>query len=267
MARKKKPSVPKTSLTGKNLKPTETNVEKSLATEEVTTTESCGLKHSNLGNYQKNNNKKQKTNKEEKTKNKIYREAPNSEVASMKDDEPTAGEATKKDANPKSNESKLSFTYTQNEKKKNKKKQQKEVEPTPVKSAEILVKPNECNTVSDLSTLQSQYNPNNNWLSLHEKVMVNNEATLNMIERYVKNDLFHKLKFISSPEMMMFSKDSRSLCQLACYWFKVENQHHSTFWGMYSRNIPKFLNKKHSDVSNGLKKQFQGKVHFQNENL
>ena len=90
--------------------------------------------------------------------------------------------------------------------------------------------------------------------------MIDNEATLNMIERYVKNDLFHRLKFISSPEMVMYSKDSRSLCQVACNKFNVDKQDQIRFWAMYSKYIPKFLNKKRSDVSNGVKKQFQCKI-------
>ena len=92
--------------------------------------------------------------------------------------------------------------------------------------------------------------------------MVDNEATLNMIERYVKNDLFHQLKFISSPEMVMYSNDSRSLCQVACTKFNVDKPSQSGFWARYAKYIPKFLNKKRADVSNGVKKQFQGKIHL-----
>ena len=87
--------------------------------------------------------------------------------------------------------------------------------------------------------------------------MVDNDATLNMIERYVKNNLFYKLKFISSPEMVMYSKDSRSLCQVACTKFNVAKQYQSGFWDRYTKYIPKFLNKKHADVSNGVKNNFK----------
>ena len=73
--------------------------------------------------------------------------------------------------------------------------------------------------------------------------MVDNEATLNMIEQYAKNNLFHSLKFISSPEMVMYSKDSKSLCQVACSKFNVAKQYQSSFWTMYSKYIPKFLGK------------------------
>ena len=92
------------------------------------------------------------------------------------------------------------------------------------------------------------------------KVMDDNGATLSMIEQYVKNNLFLKLKFISSPEMVMYSKDSRSLCQVACTKFNVDKPSQSGFWAMYAKYIPKFLNKKRADVSNGVKKQFQGKI-------
>jgi hypothetical protein len=128
-----------------------------------------------------------------------------------------------------------------------------------VTSAIINIRENAINTVSDLSTLQSQLNVDNYWPSIQEKVMAANDATVNMLERYVKNNLFHSLKFISTQEMIMFSKDSRSLCQVICMLFNTSKGYQMTFWGMNSKFIPKFLNKKCADVCNALKKQFQCK--------
>ena len=97
-----------------------------------------------------------------------------------------------------------------------------------------------------------------NWTSHLEMVTLANDATINMLERYVKNTLFYRMKFISSPEMIMFSKDSRSLCQVVCSLFNAAGTYQMSFWSTYSKFIPRFLNKKHADVCNGLTKAVLG---------
>ena len=245
--KKRKETVCKTSCRGKHLKKTNDTLENEEP--ENTTTENSitpELKHNNVGNYQKNSNKQETIVEEETTKKNIYRE-PVIVANEDKDNQEQIPNGTR-----------VTFTITQANNKKEK--ENADHNPSVIESGEIEVKQTECNTVSDLSTLPSQYNNNSNWPSLHEKVMFDNEATLNMIERFVKNDIFHSLKFISSPEMMMFSKDARSLCQFTCTKFNVTKEYQSNFWSMYSKYIPKFLNKKRADVSNALKKHFQGKI-------
>src|SRR5690348_2619072 len=101
-------------------------------------------------------------------------------------------------------------------------------------------------------TLQSQIpNGGNNWTSLLEKVTLANDATINMLEWYVKNTMFYRMKFISSPEMIMFNKDSKSLCQVVCSLFNAAGTYQLNFSSTYSKFIPRFLNKKHADVCNG----------------
>ena len=113
------------------------------------------------------------------------------------------------------------------------------VKPNQVTSHNINIKANESNTVSDLSEIQSQYNASNNWLSLHKKVTLDNDATCHAVECYVKNDLFYHLKFISSPDMIMFNKDSRLICQVASSRFGVRKEFQSTFWSLHSKEISK----------------------------
>ena len=67
------------------------------------------------------------------------------------------------------------------------------VKPSVVESQGRNVILNEFNTVSGLSELQTQFNTNNNWLFINERIMLDNEATLNMVERYVKNEMFKNL--------------------------------------------------------------------------
>ena len=82
------------------------------------------------------------------------------------------------------------------------------------------------------------------------------------MEQYVKNDLFYRLKFISSPEMMLFSWQAQSICQVVCNKFNVPRNEHVRFWSMYSKTLIQKLNKKRSDVSNAMKRAFQGKCTF-----
>ena len=128
----------------------------------------------------------------------------------------------------------------------------------------VISKTNEVNTISDLSTLPSQFQSNEviNRVLLQEKAYQDNKSTINQIDTYVKTILFRDLKFISDPEMMLYKTDTRSLSYVACTYFKVQREDCSRFWSLYSKWIPKKLNKKRSDVSNSLKKLFKGKFIF-----
>ena len=45
------------------------------------------------------------------------------------------------------------------------------------------------------------------WPTLDSRFYLDQTKTVTMIEQYVKTDLFHKLKFILSPNMLAFSWD------------------------------------------------------------
>ena len=81
-----------------------------------------------------------------------------------------------------------------------------------------------------------------------------------MIEQCVKGDLFHKLKFISSQEMMMYSQNPRLLCHLFCTKFNVQGTNQGIFWSTYSKVIIKVLSKKRLDVTNAMKQAFKGNI-------
>lgn len=151
--------------------------------------------------------------------------------------------------------------------------------PSLVTSQESETKQTESNTVSNLSTQQSNATTNvgagtsstavfpgslahhknpESWPSLQERAFLEREATVGQIERYIKNNLFHKLKFVSCPTMMLFSRDSHSLCQVACTYFNVPKNYHHQFWAHFGKYFNKFLNKKRADVSNSMQNSFKG---------
>lgn len=248
MARKRKANVPKTSVSGKQLENNNLEVEKVVSSKQVEIALSPELKHGNLGDYWKKKTRKKNALDVAATKTNINRPPFDVETANLQ-----ANGVAKK------NEQNITFTNIADDK--NSESTHSQITPSPVASAEIHIKTQECNTISDLSTLQSQFHcGGNNWTSLHEKITMHNDATVNMLEHYVKNNLFHRLKFISSPEMVMFSRDSRSLCQHVCSLFQAIGAYQITFWNTNSIFIPRFLNKKQGDVCNALKKQFQSKL-------
>ena len=102
-------------------------------------------------------------------------------------------------------------------------------------------------------------NSYNEWLVYQNKVFMNHERTLILLDKYVKNEMFHQSKFISCPEMMIFSWEAQSICQVVCTKFNVPKNSRISFWSQYSKTIIQKLNKKRSDVSNAMRKAFKGK--------
>ena len=143
----------------------------------------------------------------------------------------------------------------------------------PLLYSEVEVREQELTAVSDLSTPQSiqqagQLVPSvtanmtinhNEWAAYQNKVFMDHERTLVLLDQYVKNEMFHHLKFISNAEMMIFSWEENSICQIVCTKFNVSKNNRVSFWTKYTKYIIQKLNKKRSDVSNAMRKSFKGK--------
>lgn len=84
----------------------------------------------------------------------------------------------------------------------------------------------------------------NKWSVYQNKVFLDHERTLILLDKYVKNEMFHQLKFILHPEMMIFSWEAQSICQVICTKFNVPKNGHVSFWSQYSKAIIPKLNKK-----------------------
>ena len=88
--------------------------------------------------------------------------------------------------------------------------------------------PQESTTISDLTpgepnfvpSLNHSYSNSAQQYYGHSNFFLDYEKTVVMIEQFVKGDFFHQLKFISSPEMIEFSWDKNSICQIVCgkFW-------------------------------------------------
>ena len=108
----------------------------------------------------------------------------------------------------------------------------------------------------NISTLTTSYVM---WPSMDSCFYLDQNKTVAMIEQYVRNKMFKKLKFISDPTMIAFSWEKNSLCQTVCTKFKVARLEQTMFWSYYQNTINQKLNKKRSEVSNAMRKSFKGK--------
>jgi hypothetical protein len=125
--------------------------------------------------------------------------------------------------------------------------------------------------VSELATPQSlvvsentffqdltQSPPTQSWSTDERKRHMEYDRMKAMVKGYVKTELFHVLKFVSSPSLIQFSSAPKSLCQVVCKKFNVSPHNQESFWNNYGNLIEKTLNRKRSDVSNLMKKAFKG---------
>ena len=139
----------------------------------------------------------------------------------------------------------------------------KEVE-AKVSNQVVVIPSNASNTVSDISlqqSLQNQSKPTStpvqqnqpssiHWTSTTSQQFMDHEKTLVLMEAFVRKHIFHRLKFISSPEMVAFSWNEYSLCQMVCKHFHVTKIEQIQFWAWFSKCINQKLNKKRSEISN-----------------
>ena len=75
----------------------------------------------------------------------------------------------------------------------------------------------------------------NEWSVYQNKLFLDHERALNLLDKYVKNEMFHQLNFISCPEMMIFSWEAQSICQVVCTKSNVPKNGRVSFWLQYSK--------------------------------
>ena len=100
------------------------------------------------------------------------------------------------------------------------------------------------------------------WPTSSHQSFLDHEKTLHMLDKYVCNEKFPCLKFISLPEMIAFSWEEDSVCQMVCKDFKVDKLEQTRFWSIYSKCISQKLNKKRAEISNLMQKAFKGRLIF-----
>lgn len=114
-------------------------------------------------------------------------------------------------------------------------------------------------TDSATSALMKQCS--DNWLSTKHNIKVEEKQNKKRVETYVKHYLFKDLKFISSPEMMVFEDKEESLNYLVCHNLNIQPEHHQIFWEKYSKSVEKAINAARNDSVQAMKRSFlKGKI-------
>lgn len=73
---------------------------------------------------------------------------------------------------------------------------------------------------------------------------------------YVKDHLFKDLKFIPSPEMMIFSIKEKSLNHLVCTALNIRLEDQRNYWSKYAGCIEKAVNAARNNAVLAVKRSF-----------
>ena len=113
----------------------------------------------------------------------------------------------------------------------------------------------EGNTVSDLTNGASdQFNA----FRVNEQSIL--ESYKQTMGYKLKDDIFRKLKFVTSNDSMMeFSMDKYSLCQYICKEMHITGAQQGLFWTAVKDTVKRIIEKQRTNATSGCKRAFQGK--------
>jgi hypothetical protein len=111
-------------------------------------------------------------------------------------------------------------------------------------------------TASSLTAVSA----NSSW-SLAREAGMNDGGRLHMIKKFVKDQLFPHVKFVTGKTQMRWETAPGSIAQFVLKGLNVmgEQEYKRDWWENYRDMISKELNRKRSDVVSGIKKVFLGK--------
>lgn len=107
-----------------------------------------------------------------------------------------------------------------------------------------------------ISTISAGAGEQFNAFRLDEKS--SHESTKQAIEHTVKNDIFRKMKFITSDAMMEFSMCHHSLCQYICATMHITGGRQGQFWALTKNIVKRMIEKQRTNATSGCKRAFQG---------
>ena len=80
-----------------------------------------------------------------------------------------------------------------------------------------------------------------------------------MITLHLKDDMFRKLKFITSDEKLDFSRQPNSICSYVCTKMRVSNYQWGDYWNMVKKTTKKMIESQRTNATSAIKKGFRGK--------
>ena len=102
----------------------------------------------------------------------------------------------------------------------------------------------------------------NKWNTVRKHFEEDVDKTKREVDRYTKNGLFKKLKFVTERAQMEYDTNTNSICQIVCGKVNVSRDDSFKFWKMYGRSVESILNKKRADVNSSIKRSFIGECIF-----
>jgi hypothetical protein len=79
------------------------------------------------------------------------------------------------------------------------------------------------------------------------------------LSRYVRNDLFSKLKFFMSQKQLKYNFNENSICQQIIKDMSLKGNRGAAWWEIFKNKISSTLNNKRADVTAAIKRSFMRK--------
>ena len=109
--------------------------------------------------------------------------------------------------------------------------------------------------ISDITTSSSIAQGSENWKKQQQNLKLE-EKQNQKIFSYVKDHLFKDLKFIPSPEMMVFSNKENRLNHFVCTALNIALEEQWCYWLKYAGCMEKAINHAQNDAVAAVKRFF-----------
>ena len=80
-----------------------------------------------------------------------------------------------------------------------------------------------------------------------------------MMTLHLKDEMFRKLKFITSDDKLDFSRNDNSICGYVCKNMRVSNYQWSDYWNMVKKTTKKMIESQRTNATSAIKKGFRSK--------
>ena len=80
-----------------------------------------------------------------------------------------------------------------------------------------------------------------------------------MMTLHLKDEMFRKLKFITSDDKLDFSRNEYSICSYVCTNMRVSNYQWSDYWSMVKKTTKKMIENQRTNATSAIKKGFRSK--------
>ena len=80
-----------------------------------------------------------------------------------------------------------------------------------------------------------------------------------MMSLHLKDEMFRKLKFITSDAMLQYSTQETTLCGYVCTKMRVPDFQWAEYWDLVRQTTKKMIEQQRTNATSAIKKGFRGK--------